>query len=168
MECESCGCKIQDGESFFVNIEGARLNVCPRCRRLGKLISSPYQPSKSNSSTPYQSNTYSGGSSLKEEFELIEHYGQKIRNARERASLSLNDLAKKIFEKESFLDRVEKQKTRPPESVIRKIEKELGIVLLEAVGDNKSNIQSSEISKKSFSGGITLGDILEIEKKKKK
>jgi len=171
MECESCGCSMQKEESSYVNIEGAKLNVCPRCRRLGKLISSNQNNFRSSSlyqqNSGYKQSSSSKSPSLKEEFELVENYGHKIKNARDSAGLTLNDLAKKIFEKESFLDRIEKQKTRPPQNVITKIEKELGIVLLEQVSSQTPNEQI-QFSKKQFSSAITLGDILEIEKKKKK
>ena len=164
MECESCGSKIEDDESYFVNIEGANLNVCFKCKRFGRLVRAPNpQQGRANpSGSPYQTHRPSS----RPEIELIENYGSKIRSAREKMGLPLNVLGEKISEKESFLDRIEKQKTRPPIPVIRKLEKELGIILTEET-DNSSAPEEKSF-KKSSSHALTLGDILEIERKKKK
>jgi len=172
MECESCGSKIEDGESYFVNIEGARLNVCFKCKHLGTTIRASSQSSQPRSGSSQSSGSYSSSysqsrASSRREPELVENFGERIRNARESMSLPLNVLSERISEKESFIDRIEKQKTRPPISVARKLEKELGITLLEV--DEASPIQGSVSFKKSSAPrALTLGDILEIEKKKKK
>lgn len=169
MECESCGSKIEDGESFFVSIEGARLNVCFRCKRFGKIIHAP-RVSRTGGQPSSSRQAYAPASrpSTREEYELVENYGERIRNAREKIGLPLNVLAEKIAEKESFIDRVEKQKTRPPFSVAKKLEKELGILLLEEVESQSPNQESPNYKKSSVPRALTLGDILEIEKGKKK
>jgi putative transcription factor len=163
MECESCGSKMEKDDSYLVLIEGAKLDVCFRCKKLGKIIKAP----RSNYNAPSHGEDYTPKrKSMEPQFELVEDYGAKIRDARNSLTLQLNVLAERINEKESFLDRIEKQKTRPSESVARKLEKELGIKILEEAGLRSTAI--FETSKKKSSGAITLGDILEIEKKKKK
>lgn len=165
MECESCGKKMESYEAYLVLIEGARLSVCPSCSRLGKVLQSPNSP-KRQAPISYSAKPQSL-SSLKSGFELVENYGQKMRQARNGLQLPLNVLAEKIAEKESFLERIENEKTLPSENLARKIEKELGIKLLE-----ETSVQSqsdSDLPKKYLaSKGLTLGDILEIEKKKKR
>lgn len=163
MECESCGSKMEKDDSYLVLIEGAQLDVCFRCKRLGKIIRAPRSrynaPSHGEDYTPRRS-------SMQSRFEIVENYGSKLRDARNKLTLPLQVLAERINEKESFLDRIEKQKTRPNETVAKKLEKELGIKILEEAEQSSTAI--FETSKKRSSGGITLGDILEIEKKKKK
>ena len=164
MECESCGTQIEESETFIVRIEGAKLNACPKCARMGKVLQSPFQPRaqvQSSYSKPLPSL-----SSMSSEEELAENYGTKMRNARQKMRIPLAVLAEKIAEKESFIDRVEKEKLRPSNEVIKKIEKELGITLLEAPSNMPKEMPNFKNS--GSSKGLTLGDILEIEKKKKK
>ncbi len=62
---------------------------------------------------------------------LIEEFGKKIMQARQRKGLKLEELAKNIFEKESVVQRIEAEKFTPSDKVIRKLEKELEINLRE-------------------------------------
>ena len=75
-------------------------------------------------------------------------------------------LAELCNEKESFLDRIEKGGARPGDGLARKLDKELGIKLLEPSSGSKQSAPSMG-SSSSGTGGRTLGDIIEIEKKKK-
>ena len=79
-----------------------------------------------------------------------------------RTGLPIAVLAERINEKVSFLERVVNQKTLPGEHLARKLEHELGIKLLAAVS-------ATEEKKGGGSSGkeMTLGDILELQKKKK-
>jgi len=62
---------------------------------------------------------------------LIEEFGKKIMQARQRKGLKLEELAKNIFEKESVIQRIEAEKFTPSEKMIKKLEKELEINLRE-------------------------------------
>ena len=170
MECEICG----KGEAdYVVFVEGARLSVCQACSRGAKIISSPSRyhergSQKGGASAAGSSSSMPGGSHAKSEpeFELVENFGSRMRNARNKMKLPLSVLAEKLAEKESFLDRIENQKTHPSEELARKIEKELGITILE---ESSSSLAQDDSSKPVGSKkGLTLGDILEIEQKKKK
>ena len=154
MDCEICG--RQDGGILAI-IEGAKLYVCPGCSRGGKIISVPQPPAKKQlASTP------SFGAGARTELEVVDDYGRTIRAAREKMGLPLSVLAERISEKESYLDRIEKESAKPAETVAKKLEHELGIRLLEQV-----TVQHYDYSDKSGKG-TTLGDILEVEKRKKK
>ncbi|MEM3876096.1 MAG: helix-turn-helix domain-containing protein, partial [Candidatus Micrarchaeaceae archaeon] len=73
-----------------------------------------------------------GNSSDNDEIEqIIDDYGETIRRARESMGLSLKVLAELLNEKESFLARIEKQKTTPNSKLIEKLEKTLNIKLIE-------------------------------------
>jgi len=156
-ECEVCG---KQDATYVVLIEGARMRVCRECSSLGKIVSMPSVPpsARSPSEVPY---------AFREELELVEDYGERIRKAREKMGIPLPVLAERIAEKESSLEHVEAEKTHPSEALCRKLEKELGIALLETVTSS-----SAPAGRGGGSGGkggpITLGDIIEIEKKEKK
>jgi putative transcription factor len=92
----------------------------------------------------------------------VEGYGKLMADARKRMGLPLEVLAERINEKLSFLERVEHEKTLPDEKLAHKLQKELGIKLLQGV------VSASGPATSAAKGGMTLGDILEIEKREKK
>jgi len=95
--------------------------------------------------------------------EVVDGYGALILGARKRMGLPLEVLAERINEKHSFLERIEHEKTLPDEKVARKLERELGIKLLQEVSSGTA------VDVKDRQGkGMTLGDILEIQQKKKR
>jgi len=140
------------------------MRVCHECSSLGKIVSMPAVPlsARSPADVPY---------AFREELELVDDYGERIRKAREKIGIPLPVLAERIAEKESSLEHVETEKTHPSESLCRKLEKELGITLLETVSSSSAPGRGAA-SGGGGSGGkgapITLGDIIEIEKKEKK
>ncbi len=184
MECEVCG--ATEGP-FLVLIEGAKLHACAQCARMGRIISAPRAPSGmggAGGSGGYGSGSYgssSGGagsspsslfarspsSSLSRqapEWELVDNFGDIIKNARMKMKLPITVLAERLSEKESFLDRVEAEKTHPSVELARRLEKELNITLLE----QSEGTLSAVLESKTNSGERTLGDVVEIGKKKKK
>ena len=180
MECEVCG--APEGP-FLVLIEGAKLHACERCARMGKIISAPREAAGPSSGGRGAGGYGSGGSgrsgfvgsgaspshssSLSRqspEWELVENFGDIIRAARLRMKLPLAVLAERLSEKESFLERVEGEKTHPSAELARHLEKELNVKLLEA----SEGTLSAALESKGNSGERTLGDVVEIQKKKKK
>ena len=117
--CEVCG-KATD-ELYLARIEEATMWVCASCSK-GKQI---LQSLNTTKETPRQVAVKRG----ENQEELIENFGESIRQARERLGLPIKVLAEKISEKESELVRVEKEKTLPSETLRKKLEKELGIKL---------------------------------------
>ena len=149
MECEICG----SGEAeYIILVEGAKLSVCADCSASGKLIRGP--PPRAQQGAP--------SSRQKEELEIADGYGTLISSARKRMGLPLGVLAERLNEKLSFLERVEHEKTLPDEKLAHKLERELGIKLL--VG----TVSGASAASARGTSGITLGDILEIQKKKEK
>ncbi len=150
MECEICG---SEEAGYLILVEGAKLSVCRDCSTTGKLIRGPQ---------PKPASAQDGGFPSRREKEVAEGYGRMIAEARKSMGLPLEVLAERINEKHSFLERVEHERTLPDEKLCRKLEKELGIKLLQEVSEG------APVASSSSKGGITLGDILEIELKKKK
>lgn len=157
MECEICG---RPDAGIFALIEGARLRVCQSCARGGKILYVEHEeaPAKQGAKQE-QGAAHTLG---KDEYDLVDGYGGRVKNAREKLGLPLAVLGERLAEKESFLDRIEKETARPSEQLARKIEKELGIEILE-------KISSMPFQAPGKPGkDITLGDVIEIVRKKKK
>lgn len=149
MECEICGA---DGADYVIAVEGAKLFVCAGCSGSGKLLRSPPRRQEEGQAPR-----------ARQELEIADGYGQIIAGARKKLGLPLEVLAERINEKLSFLERVEHERTLPDEKVARKLEKELGITLLQEVS---SGVAAN--AKDGQGKGMTLGDILEIEQKKRR
>ncbi|MCX8190115.1 MAG: multiprotein bridging factor aMBF1 [Candidatus Diapherotrites archaeon] len=124
MLCEVCGKSSQ--KLLRTEIEGAELMVCQECSALGKIIREP----KENFMQPIFKKT-TNPPKIQEPPQVIENFGVEIKKAREKLGLTREELAKKIFEKESLLVRIENTNFEPEEKVIRKLEKVLGIKLIE-------------------------------------
>ncbi|MEM4348217.1 MAG: multiprotein-bridging factor 1 family protein [Candidatus Anstonellaceae archaeon] len=149
MECEICG---EGKAEYLILLEGAKLKVCRECSTSGKILQGPPPKPSLQAKQPV----------LKEELEIVEGYGKLISQARRRLGLPIEVLAERLNEKASFLERIEHEKTLPDERLCRKLEKELGITLL------SSTTETSTASVSNPNTSLTLGDILEIERKKKK
>jgi len=159
--CDICGRPIL-GKPITKYIEGAKLQVCSNCSKFGKSVKpsrtpGTYKPkAKKRKKLPYQRSRF------EKDFILIENYGETIRKARERKKWTQDEFARKLKEPLSLIKRIEKNKINPSVGVVKKIEKLLGISLTEM--DIEEDIP--QIRKKSKSSSITLGDIVEIKKKK--
>ena len=93
------------------------------------------------------------------ELELIEGYGNLIKNARRRQDFSHEDLGKKIGEKVSVLQKIETEKMVPDQRLSRKLEHTLKIQLLKPLENVKAR---SGLSTKPL--GLTLGDVVTIKR----
>lgn len=90
---------------------------------------------------------------------LVDGYGPKIHKAREAKGLSHEQLGNKVSARVPELKHIEAGKLRPSDDLIKKLEKELGITLMEAVEGPAPVV--SGVNKKSGTGqGLTIGDIL--------
>lgn len=172
MLCEVCGQKII-GKARKVIIEGANLIVCQNCSKFGDSLKIPTtQPQKPK--TPKITGTkkiravkkprikFSSAKDLiSPSYELVDDYMDKIRKARQEKGLSHEELANKINERVSIIKKVETGKMRPSQILAKKLEKELQINI-HAPLDSESVAIGSKESRK----GLTLGDVVNIKKKK--
>ncbi|MEW5761569.1 MAG: helix-turn-helix domain-containing protein, partial [Candidatus Thermoplasmatota archaeon] len=62
---------------------------------------------------------------------IVEDYAKKIKERRNKLSLSLEDLSKKVNEKKSIISKLEAGVMVPDEKLAKKLEKALGIELIE-------------------------------------
>ncbi|MBI2653335.1 TIGR00270 family protein [Candidatus Woesearchaeota archaeon] len=150
INCDLCG-KV--GERLFkAIIEGVELNVCSGCSKFGKVIG--------HVKKPVQKETRKVIAVPKEEKVelLIENYAEIIKKKRESMGLTQKDFANRINEKEATIHKLETGAFTPPISLARKLEKTLGIKLVEEHEESHSSAKERKIE------GFTLGDFIKIKK----
>ncbi|WP_122090438.1 multiprotein bridging factor aMBF1 [Halalkalicoccus subterraneus] len=172
VQCEMCGTETSTPKT--VKIEGAELDVCDSCADFGTEVrteessgsSSKYSTSSSSgtsesSSSGSTSGGSGGGSSRRrrdmfdEMDEVAADYDQRIREARESAGLSQEDLAGELNEKASLIRKLERGDMLPSDSVQKKLERKLDISLSEGISDDDTEWEGG-----SSTGSYTLGDVV--------
>ena len=154
--CEMCG---KDSSLVKARIEGAELEVCNDCARYGQIISKPAPirtktiPERQNIPLPRR----------KERIEtVVQNYAQKIKNAREKLGLTQEEFSKKLNERESIMQKIESGHFTPSIEQARKLEKELGINLIENFEEGEVPISTPQKTGEAY----TLGDFIKTRKKK--
>jgi putative transcription factor len=143
-ECELCGNRIND--VYIINLDGTELRVCAKCAEGKAVIGRGGNEVKT---TPVRRKAGRSEEPLKE------NYGAIIREARERMKLPIKVLAEMLNEKETFMLRVEQQKTRPDMKLAKKLEKALGIKLS---GEQEA---SDTVHGRGSSEKATLGEFVD-------
>ena len=151
MRCEICGKKVV-GRPLRVKIDGSIMQTCNECSKFGKVQKEPPRPVKPRTS-PRRPRIREPTYEVSEEFNTI------IRMSREKKGWSREDLAKKLYEKASVINRIESGKMIPDIKLARKIEKVLNIKILDKLEDE----QIDEVSPLKR-GGTTIGDIAQIKR----
>ena len=164
MECEICGKPVPENNPIRAKIEGSVMVVCKECSKLGTIQKAPPKPKyvKQNNKSKRPATTRNKPYSRNEEpsEELIEDFSLEVRKAREAKNWSREDLGKKINERVSVITRIETGKMTPDIKLTKKLEKALGIKLLEKV----DNVDLNQFMSSS-SGERTLGNIMKIKRK---
>ena len=154
--CEMCG---REGRLAKVKVEGATLDVCEYCSSFGEVIKVPQF-----SQDPRFERKQPIVQQRKEQLQIITaDYGEKIKNARERAGLTQEEFSKKLNEKTSMMHKIESGQMRPSIELARKLENLLRIALVEEYDDNGEIPLASKQQKKD--DGFTLGDFIKTRKK---
>jgi putative transcription factor len=143
MECEICG--RETSKAKMIIVDGSSLIACKACASFGK---EKPMPAGMDGSLPGGAESKFEGERarrvpvkrvffepMKQEFdlglEIVPDFGKRVMQARQKKGLTAKELALKVFEKESLLHRIENQAIKPSDSLIKKLEKELGIELRE-------------------------------------
>lgn len=160
IQCEMCGGTIQ-GPSKTVRVEGAELIVCAQCARYGTEVQRPSRPEPRKGS-PTRIATAAPARRSRDVFDLIEgeivdDYGERIRTARMEKGLSQKDLAMQLKEKELLIKKIEKGDLIPEDDVRRKLEKALGIRLIDTPEEDESVRRGGKVVP-------TLGDVISLKK----
>lgn len=142
-ECEVCGKPISTRRK--AKIDEVIFQVCEECVKLGEEITET-KPKIIVKERPI----------IKEDFELVSDFAERIKTAREKLGLTQKELANKINESESIIKRIEHGFAET--KVIRKLEKFFGIKLYQTIKEVK-------IIKKGKEEKLTLGDVAEVKRK---
>ena len=158
MECELCG-RVCDCRPAI--IDGVKMMLCPGCMRHGQGIKVSKEPSATAQrpildriKKPKEKDVYKDMNK-----ELVSDWSDRIKKARQKKGLSREELGFKIGERTVTIAKIENGDLRPSDKMVEKLEKELGISLIEEV------TSVSSVSTGSHSGGgLTLGDFIKEEK----
>lgn len=148
--CEMCG--TERPRLNPVSVEGTRLMLCENCAKFGVAIgpsrtSRTVRPAGRPKSTAYRPIP------PEEEYDLASDLQTRIRKAREAKGWKREELARKINEKLSIIEKLEKGDLRPDDKLVSKLEKALGIGLRERV-------EEARLAKKEKGRPLTLGDLI--------
>ena len=144
MNCEMCGRK---GELMRALVEGIELMVCSSCAGYGKRLQRVSLPIKRPPQTHRE---------IQES--VVADYASRIRKASEGLGKTQKEFASMIAEKESIVHHLETGSQEPDIRLARKLEKKLGIKLVE------QEEEGAEGMRKAAGRGLTLGDVIKMRK----
>ena len=148
--CEMCG---KEGDLVDAIVEGAVMNICLGCSNHGSVITIN-QPVVERKRTMIREDEEIGAMEV-----IVEDYADKIKKARERKTITQEDLAKSIAEKESVIHQLESGKLKPNFKLAHKLEVFLGVNLVDKVETKlrkEKNIDFKDTN-------VTIGDIVTRE-----
>lgn len=151
INCDLCG-NVKESLSRSL-IEGTELNVCPECSKFGRVLG----PVKATFIQKARKKTVEEPKEEKMEL-IVEDYPELIKRRRESMGLSQKDFAAKVNEKESVMHKIETGSVQPSLPLARKLEKVLGIRLVE---EHEEGIMKF---KKEADAGFTLGDFIKVKR----
>ncbi|MGB9729535.1 MAG: multiprotein bridging factor aMBF1 [Thermoprotei archaeon] len=169
LTCEICGKPIK-GQPVTILIGGAKLTVCNECSRYGTPIKtrqvsqiqtlsaqSKIQPKPSSRTVQrkFEKDIFN------EDIKVVDEYPSLIKSARERLGWTQDFLASQLGEKVSVIKKIEAGSIIPSIQLARKIEKILGIPLIEKIPS------VTNLSQNSISIDLTLGDVAKLKMPKK-
>jgi len=169
MQCEMCGETIR-GIPKLIRVEGAELQVCSRCGKFGTEVQQPRRTDvQRTAARPAQGARAPAAMAPAQrkrdmfdymEGDIVEDYADRVRNARMEKGLSQKDLALQLMVRELLIKKIEKSELIPEEEVRKKLEKALGIKLVDILTSDSEKKTLAKISQ-------TLGDLTIIRKAKK-
>ncbi|HLC60487.1 MAG TPA: multiprotein bridging factor aMBF1 [Candidatus Nanoarchaeia archaeon] len=155
INCDLCG-KVGEQLSRTL-IEGVELTVCGACSKFGKVIAEVKRYSPKEQHKMIQRAQPQASKEEKIQI-LVEDYADLIKKRRESVGLSQKDFAMKLNEKESMIHHIETGAFEPTLEMARKLERILGIKLVE------EHEEKHQMQKTKAESGFTLGDFIKIKK----
>lgn len=159
MQCELCG---RDCECRPATVDGVKMMLCPGCMRHGQAIKT-YSEAPAGEKKPILERIRKP--KVKDVYkemdkELVSGWNDLIKNARKKKGLTREELGFKIGERTVTIAKIENGDLRPSDEMVKKLEKELEITLIEEV----ASVRPVSIGSRSGSG-LTLGDFIKREDK---
>ena len=165
MPCELCGRECKGGREAI--IDGAKMFVCPDCMKYAEgyvqqeplKTSSVLQPPRVFIKKPkkMERDIYKEKGM---ERELVTNWNHLIEQGRKKKGLTREELGFKIGERTVTIAKLENGDLRPSDQTITKLEKELGIQLMEEI----KSVSTGAGSQTRTQGGFTLGDFIKTDK----
>ncbi|MGA2790016.1 MAG: multiprotein bridging factor aMBF1 [Candidatus Bathyarchaeia archaeon] len=165
MNCDICG-NVIVGPAFTVRVEGAKMLVCSSCQHLGI----PYQEERPVPTRPLARSTLRMPRAIHrrapelprgmEESEVADNYSDLVRSRRMKMGLSQAELAGRVKERLSVIQKIETGKIAPDSRLCRELEHELRIKLLVPR-------KATPALKMAAPAEFTLGDIIRVKEKQK-
>jgi len=169
MQCEMCGETIR-GIPKLIRVEGAELQVCSRCGKFGTEVQQPRRTDVQRPALRPAQGARAPAATLPVqrkrdmfdymEGDIVEDYAERVKNARMEKGLSQKDLALQLMVRELLIKKIEKSELIPEEEVRKKLEKVLGIKLVDVLASDQERKTQAKITQ-------TLGDLTVIRKAKK-
>lgn len=164
--CEMCGKEFPSLRR--ATVEGTAMSVCGGCVRFGVEQAGIQQEvtGRSRVTQSLEKRAVRGRSRdifAQMQEELVEDYGERVRQARARKGLTLEQLGEKLKERVSELAKVEAGTYHPTDTLVAKLERELGIKLKEKV-EAPAGVGGP---KPAADKALTLGDLIKKQLEKK-
>jgi putative transcription factor len=153
--CDICG---KSPVRAQILLEGAKLLACGSCMRGGKILHRFYDEEAGAAVAAGPTTVIEASEEISEDFARI------VKSARERIGLPISVVAERINEQESYLHAIEGGRLSPTIEVARKLEKELGVKL---VDKTSATVAPSQPASRAYTPP-TLGDMVDTKKKKGK
>lgn len=162
--CEVCGRRVDDDKQCRkIILDNAIVIVCLNC--YNKLITrGRAKPYVEKSPTHHEKRWIKTSISkrlLEDMYEVVEDYASRIRKARQKLGWTQSVLAQKLRVSENVIKRIEAGRLKPSIELARKMEKILGIILLEPITEEPVSYTTSE------EDYLTIGDIIRVREKDK-
>ena len=157
MQCELCG---RTCDCKAATIDGVMMMLCPNCIKHGEVVQMPKAPANIQKplldriKKPPVKDIYKDMNK-----ELVSGWNKLIKKAREKKGLTREELGFKIGERTVTISKIENGDLRPSDKMIEKLEKELGINLVEDISKTSSKLGSSGTGNR-----LTLGDFIKSKK----
>jgi putative transcription factor len=166
--CEMCGKEFPTLRRAL--IEGTTMSVCGNCVKFGVEQAGPKVEVTGRSATTQAMERRAVRAKPRDIYdqmqeELVEDYGERVKQARTRAGLSVEDLGKAINERASNLANIEKGTYHPPDALVRKLEKALDVKLKEKP-EPSAGIGGRPVGN-AGAKELTLGDLIKKQLEKK-
>lgn len=156
MQCELCGRESKGCKEAAV--DGVNMMLCPDCIKHGEnVVITSKTPAKVKRFVTQRARKAAPKDIYKNmEKELVSNWSELIKKARKKKGLSRESLGFKIGERTVTISKIENGDLRPPDKMIAKLEKELGISLMEEVKKVSTD--------RHIHASMTLGDFIKTKK----
>ena len=167
-ECEMCGKQV--GTRRYL-VEGTVMSLGLECSKYGTPLDTPAPqgtPAAMHQNLARRDTRMASRSVFdqQEQVTLVDGYGPRIHKAREAKGMSYEQLGDKVSARVTELKHIEAGKLRPGDDLTRRLEKVLGITLLEKIEATAPAISGQK--KATAGSSLTIGDILRDAMDKKK